>query len=108
MKTITHINSPLISVEVAHTCLGTDGPVGALIIEHYQLNEYEFHQLKLEIAKGHWKNYRFSYSGTKDKQPVTGEINSDGSCTQSIDEWAVATNIIFEILKVKNCMATQG
>jgi hypothetical protein len=101
MKTIKRINPDLISVEIAHTCNGTDGPVGALIIQSFELNEYELRNLQLEVAKGEWKNHIINYSAMWEGEIVKGEMSQTGALTRRIDILSICNNIQFELLKLK-------
>jgi hypothetical protein len=101
MKTIKRINPDLISVEIAHTCNGTDGPVGTLIIQSFELNEYELRNLQLEVAKGEWKNHFINYSAMWEGEIVRGEMSQTGALSKRIDILSICNNIQFELLKLK-------
>jgi hypothetical protein len=102
MKTIKRINPDLISVEIAHTCNGTDGPVGALIIQSFELNEYELRNLQLEVAKGEWKNHIINYSAMWEGEIVKGEMSQTGALSRHIDILAISTDIQFELIRFHN------
>ena len=101
MKTIKRINPDLVSVQIAHTCNGTDGPVGALIIQSFELNEYELRNLQLEVAKGEWKNHIINYSAMWEGEIVKGEMSQTGALSKRIDILSICNNIQFELLKLK-------
>ena len=97
MKTIKRINPDLVTVTLAHTSNGTDGPIGALIIQQFQLNEYELRNLQLEVAKGEWSNYHITYSAMWEGEKVHGEIAQTGALSKRIDIHYIIDNIVLEM-----------
>lgn len=100
MKTIKRINPDLISVTIAHTSNGTNGPIGALIIQQFQLNEYELRNLQLEVAKGEWSNHHITYSAMWEGEIVRGEMEQTGALSKRIDILSISNDIQFELIKL--------
>lgn len=85
-----------------------------IIIDNYELNEYEFRQLQLDYAKGievkgHtlkeivWTVYLESTDEECTMIPITGEFNSDGSLTRSMPSGYldISDNIALELFRLK-------
>ena len=91
MKKIKRIQAPLIEVSLFYQPFGSS----AIIVDHYELNEYEFRQLQLDYAKGFelqgytlrdmtWTVYIKTDEGKS--IGITGGFNSDGSLTKSMPD----------------------
>lgn len=102
MKQITRITPELIRVRLVHQSLGTDGPLGAFIIQEHMLNEYEFRTLQLEVAKGKWKSYSISYLGQQQGKEVAGQFREDGTITEYLDLLGLANSIAVDMFQERN------
>ena len=96
METITRITPKLIAVKIIKVTNTVDS-------KDYDINEYEFRNLQVEVAQGLWTNYAIIYIGEYDGEVEYGTINSDGSITQPLDVLNMNTDYQFELLKLKNC-----
>ncbi len=102
MKTIKRINPDLVTVTIAHTSNGTDGPIGALIIQSFELNEYELRNLQFEVAKGEWKDHIINYSAMWEGEIVKGEMSQTGALSKRIDILAISNDIQFDLIRFHN------
>jgi len=102
MKQITRITPDTIRVRLVHQSLGTDGPLGALIIQEHQLNEYEFRTLQLEVARGEWEGYSISYVGKQDGKEIAGQFRENGTITEHLDLLGLANSIAVDMFQERN------
>ena len=71
--------------------------------EFYNLNEYEFTNLRLEYAKGMWKDY-YILTWFKDEKgnPVSGYLEHNGACHPMLPpQFAVIDKMHLDIFSLK-------
>ena len=97
MRKITRIEPELITVITFYP----NNPFA----DRDRLNEYEFRNLQVEVAKGLWTNCCIEYMGKYEGKVEFGTINPDGSITQPLDILNMNVDYQFELLKIKNCIS---
>ena len=100
MHKIKRIQNPVINVTLLYNRWGSS----AVIVDNYELNEYEFRQLQLDYAKGIELEGYTLHEITWTAGDVTGEMNKDGSISVPMPEGYldIADDLALELFKLKN------
>lgn len=99
MHKIKRIQNPVINVTLLYNRWGSS----AVIVDNYELNEYEFRQLQLDYAKGIELEGYTLHEITWTIGDVTGDINMDGSLSKPMPEGYldIADKIALELWALK-------
>lgn len=101
MKNIVkRITPPTICIKLYYQPYGSS----TLIVDNYELNEYEFRQFQLDYAKGLELDGYTLRDACWIAGDVVGQFNADGSLTKTIPEGIldVADDLALELFLLKN------